>query len=57
MGYVDTAGVAYPHASLAGKVVLVNFWATWCRPCQKEIPDLSRVYDKYKSKGVVVLAS
>jgi thiol-disulfide isomerase/thioredoxin len=55
VNYTDTDGVAYSHDSLAGKVVLVNFWATWCHPCQKEIPDLSRAYDKYKSKGVVFL--
>jgi thiol-disulfide isomerase/thioredoxin len=53
VSYKDTAGVAYSHDTLAGKVVLVNFWATWCSPCQKEIPDLSRAYDKYKAKGVV----
>lgn len=53
VAYKDTAGVAYSHDTLAGKVVLVNFWATWCSPCQKEIPDLSRAYDKYKAKGVV----
>jgi thiol-disulfide isomerase/thioredoxin len=55
VNYVDTTGVAYSHDSLAGKVVVVNFWATWCRPCQKEIPDLSRAYEKYKSKGLVML--
>jgi thiol-disulfide isomerase/thioredoxin len=55
VNYVDTAGVGYSHESLAGKVVLVNFWATWCNPCRGEIPDLSRVYDKYKTKGVVFL--
>jgi thiol-disulfide isomerase/thioredoxin len=55
VNYVDTAGVAYNRESLAGKVVLVNFWATWCHPCQKEIPDLSKAYDKYKARGVVFL--
>ena len=52
VSYVDTAGVTYTRDALAGKVVLVNFWATWCHPCQAEIPALSKVYDKYKAKGV-----
>src|SRR5262249_39215386 len=53
--YVDTTGKAYSPETLAGKVVVVNFWATWCHPCQKEIPDLSRAFEKYKSKGLVML--
>ncbi|HEU0036601.1 MAG TPA: TlpA disulfide reductase family protein [Kofleriaceae bacterium] len=53
--YVDTDGVAYTPESLAGKVVVVNFWATWCKPCMKEIPDLSKVYEKYKGQGLVML--
>jgi len=53
--YVDTTGKAYTLESLTGKVVVVNFWATWCHPCQKEIPDLSKLYDRYKDKGVVIL--
>src|ERR1700733_4529669 len=53
--YIDTTGKAYTPSDLAGKVVVVNFWATWCHPCQKEIPDLSKMYDKYKAKGVVML--
>src|SRR5262249_62016939 len=53
--YIDTTGKAWTAETLAGKVVVVNFWATWCHPCQKEIPDLSKVYDKYKAKGVVFL--
>jgi thiol-disulfide isomerase/thioredoxin len=55
VNYTDVQGHAYTAADLAGKVVIVNFWATWCKPCQKEIPDLSHAYEKYKEKGLVML--
>ena len=40
---------------LKGKVVLINFWATWCPPCLDEMPDLNRLYAEYKDQGLVVL--
>ena len=38
-----------------GKVVVINLWATWCPPCRAELPDLQRLYDAYRSRGLVVL--
>ena len=40
---------------LAGQVLLVNFWATWCPPCRKEIPALMRIQEEYKDKGFSVI--
>ena len=39
-----------------GKVVLMNFWATWCKPCTTEMPAMQTTYDKLREKGFVVLA-
>jgi peroxiredoxin len=39
-----------------GKVVLLNFWATWCQPCTKEMPAMQTAYDAFRDQGFVVLA-
>jgi len=52
----DLQGQTWHLRDLRGKTVLVNFWATWCPPCRKEMPDLQALYDKYKDQGFVVLA-
>lgn len=39
-----------------GKVVLVNFWASWCPPCKEEMPIFEKVYQKYNDKNFVILA-
>ncbi|MGD0793185.1 MAG: TlpA disulfide reductase family protein [Terriglobales bacterium] len=51
----DLSGKTWTFAELRGKVVLVNFWATWCPPCRKEMPDLETLYERFESKGLVVL--
>lgn len=55
MSFEDLDHHAYGHEALRDKVVVVNFWATWCGPCKKEIPAFNRVYQQYKDKGVVML--
>lgn len=52
----DLQGKPWHLQDLKGKVVLVNFWATWCPPCRKEMPDLDALYNKFKNQGFVVLA-
>ncbi len=39
-----------------GKVIIIDFWATWCPPCRASIPGLEKIYKAYKDKGLVILA-
>lgn len=50
---VDNKSVALE--GLRGKPLVVNFWARWCGPCRKEIPDLVEMHAKYKGKGLVIV--
>jgi peroxiredoxin len=51
----DVSGVTVNLASFKGKVILLDFWATWCAPCKIEIPGFNELHGKYKAKGLVVL--
>ncbi len=51
---IDLDGVERTLSEQKGKVVLVDFWATWCPPCRVEIPYLIKIYDTYKDQGLIV---
>ncbi len=52
----EISGKTWTLKELRGKVVLLNFWATWCPPCRKEMPDLEALYNQFKDQGLVILA-
>lgn len=53
---VDLSGKTQSLSQQRGKIVLLNFWATWCKPCTTEMPAMQATYDKLREKGFVVLA-
>ncbi len=47
-------GKIYNWNNLKGKVIIVDFWASWCKPCRKSLPELDEIYKKYEGKVVVI---
>ena len=53
--FKDLQGKSVTLSDYKGKVLLLDFWATWCPPCRKEIPGFIELYNTYKSRGLVVI--
>jgi thiol-disulfide isomerase/thioredoxin len=53
--WIDEKNHEITLESYKGKVIIINFWATWCGPCKSEIPDFIQIYRKYKEQGVEIL--
>ena len=51
----DISGASFKLADFFGKVVVVNFWATWCGPCRREIPELIKLHKEFQSRGVEII--
>ena len=52
---VTTDGAAFDWQKYKGKVVLIDFWATWCGPCLQEMPNIKRTHDQYRDRGFEVV--
>lgn len=51
----DANGTSQAISQWQGKITVINFWATWCPPCREEMPELSRLQDQYRDRGIIVL--
>jgi peroxiredoxin len=51
----STDGKSQTLAAYRGKIVVMNLWATWCPPCRSEMPDLEKLYETYRGRGLVVI--
>lgn len=52
---VDLKGKSYSERDIKGKLIFVDFWASWCLPCREEMPHLKQLNEKYKSKGLTIV--
>lgn len=55
-GWIDLSGLERRLAEERGRVVVVNFWATWCEPCREEFPDLIQLHRRYAGRGLTLLS-
>jgi thiol-disulfide isomerase/thioredoxin len=55
IGLEDLNGRPVRLSSLRGKVLIVDFWASWCAPCREEMPVLNRLQERYREQGLVVI--
>jgi len=53
--FTDLDGKPHQFSEFRGKYVMLDFWGTWCGPCRKELPDLEKAYQQFRSRGFVVL--
>jgi thiol-disulfide isomerase/thioredoxin len=53
---LDLDGIEHDLADLKGRAVVINFWATWCPPCRREMPSMERLFQAFEARGLIVLA-